>query len=905
MATFQRNRSQPSAPEPEYDNLEIRCTWSGEYEEVSNIRISLEVKCVPNTQLQLLSLRGPGIFFEESFLERLPQIRGDTDHLNATDTPQSPLFGFSPLARDVNHDTGLLFDGCSSGIPETPPTSAENEQVLVASESTQIDSGAHDVEATLRSPLPLTPTTRRRSDSLVSETESFTRSRKRSATDAELPDSGSDVDDTYDGVLKDISNRKVRQMSRIEPAIPGDRATESLSSELLDPRHRGLASPGSPKNLSPRKSRPTKIPGLTIPNENASPRSPNKFAGTGGLSTDKLRSPGRFTPKRKQPQKPSLIPKQASTGSSEASETSPSTSFANTAVGFHLTNRGALEDRASATVSPKMQSIKEPRVRFQIPNDAPTATERSNGQLSSPASSRELGAAFERTTVKCSDTSSKTRWCYIPGNFGESRRLRERTDVEQPETSDQPEVEVINGLLILRNSERVLPATFKVTITAARFIFYPNEQGWSNLEIPGIPRTGNGRIGVLLFLMPAHHGLEIRTTDVNRATIVEDCLVAEFVNAGNLVIPLRRCSRESCGEIGDFTVDQEIISQSIFRTTATTGRSDHSVIQMRCHAVCSVRLYNRCFWSKRCIIPLYVDGGPSGFFHCDLTSQQQAMKTICITARAETKIGVSRIRVVCSPKDIDRLYLRWAIEFPGRRAAYWAPRIYSALLTSHELSQHNLRYDLLEVLNDPSYLYSGIEAAEVDCDSSEIARRYSDFELASDDVSEDAGSIPSQPTAAPNVSWSRQTAEMQSGLNPNQLLKGVLVGVLCLVLLRFSYVTLPSRSFRTPPSSMQAPLEVLEQTKQISLFYSWETLSKDHQEGVGGHDSSTVLKPSAENRHAAIAAGREEADTPVNDEEQSVQSVEVEVEVGVEERTEPSISLRDRIDYWLGWTGPV
>ncbi|KAL4983101.1 hypothetical protein BDW68DRAFT_194705 [Aspergillus falconensis] len=878
MASRQRNRSQPSAPEPEYDNLEIRCTWSGEYEEVSNIRISLEVKCVPNTQLQLLSLRGPGIFFEESFLERLPQTGDNTDHLDGTDTPQSPLFGFSPLARSVNRDTGLSFDGWSSGITENSPTWGENEQVLAAIESTQIDSKAPDVEATLGSPSPLTPTTRRRSDSLVSETESFTRSRKRSATDAELPDSGSDVDDAHDGVLKDISNRKARQMSRIEPASPGDRATESVSSELLDVRHRELASSRSPKTLSPRKPGPTKIPGLVILNENASPRSPNKSAGTGALFTDKLESPGKSTPKVKQPQKSSLIPKPASSGSFDASKSSPSTSFANTAVGFHLTNRGALEGQVSTTVSPQIQSIKETRVRFQIPNDAPTVTERSNGQLSSPVSARELGAAFERTSVKFSDNSSKTRWCYIPGNPGESSRLRER-NVEQLEPCDQPEVEVTNGLLILRNSERVLPGKFKVTITAARFIFYPNEQGWSNLEIPGIPRTGNGKIGVLLFLMPAHHGLEIRTTDVNRATIVEDCLVAEFINAGNLVIPLRRCSRESCGEVGDFTVDQEIISQSIVRAAATAGQSGQSIIQMRCHAVCSVRLYNRCFWSKRCIIPLYVDGGPSGFFYCDLTSQQQAIKTICVTARAGTKIGVSRIRVVCSPKDIDRLYLRWAIEFPGRRAAYWAPRIYSALLTSHESSQHTLRYDLLEVLNDPSYLYSGIEATEVDCDSSEIARRYRDFELASDDVSEDAGSIPSEPAAASSVSWPRQTAKTQGGLNSNHL-KRTLVGVLCLALLRF----------RTPASSMQAPLEVPEQTKQISL------------EGVGDHDSSTHLNSLAEDRHAAIGADGEEAEIPLNDGEQNVQSLNVEVGV---ERPGPLVSLRDRIDYWLGWTGPV
>ncbi|KAL4752826.1 hypothetical protein BDW72DRAFT_191595 [Aspergillus terricola var. indicus] len=893
MATTQRHRNQPPVPEPEYDNLEIRCTWSGEYEEISSIRISLEVKCVPNTQLQLLSLRSPGIFLEESFLERLPQTEDDTSHLDGTNTPQSPLFGFSPLVRDANRDTGLLFDGCSSCIPETPPTVEEEEQAFVASESVNNGSEARNAEIALGNPIPSTPTTRRRSDSLVSEAESFTRSRKRSASDAELPDSGSDVDDTH-GVFKDISNHKMRQMSRFAPASPGDRTTENLSSERLNLRHRERESPRSPKNMSARKSGLTKTPNLTIPNENASPRNPSRSTGTGAWLTDKLGSPGKSTPNEKQPQKSSLIPKPTSTGNSEASQL---TRFATTAVGLHLTSRGALDDQAPATITPKIQSVKETRVRFQIPNEASTVTESSEGQLSSPATSRELGPAFERTSLT---SSGKTRLRYVPGNSGDSSRLRERTGVEEPEPSDQPEVEAINGLLILRNSERVLPATFKVTIIAARSIFYPNEQGWSDLEIPGIPRTKSGRIGVLLFLMPAHHGLEIRTTDVNRATIVEDCLIAEFVSTGNLVIPLRRCSREFCGEVGDITVDQEIIAQSIVGVAATARRSDQPVIQMRYHAACSIRLYNRCFWSKRCIIPLCVEGGPSGFFYCDLTSQQRVTKSICITARG-TKIGVSRIRVVCSPNDIDRLYLRWTIEFPGRRAAYWTPRIYPALSTSHELSQHSLRYKLLEVMNDPSYLYSRIEATEVDCDSSEIAQRYRDFQLASNDVSEDAGSILSQPVAASSASRSRWTAEMQDGLNPSHFLKRVLMGVLCLAVLRFTYVKLPDRSFRTHPSSMRH-VEVLEQTKQLPPFHYLEAQFKDHQ-GLGNLDSNPDLNALGEDKPAAILVDGEEAQTPVNDAERVVQSVEMEADV--EEHAKPSVSLRDRVDYWLGWTGPV
>lgn len=43
MDTYQRNRGYASVPEPEYCDLEIRCTWSGEYDEFVNVKISLEV----------------------------------------------------------------------------------------------------------------------------------------------------------------------------------------------------------------------------------------------------------------------------------------------------------------------------------------------------------------------------------------------------------------------------------------------------------------------------------------------------------------------------------------------------------------------------------------------------------------------------------------------------------------------------------------------------------------------------------------------------------------------------------------------------------------------------------------------------------------------------------------------
>ncbi|KAL4778929.1 hypothetical protein BJX76DRAFT_352201 [Aspergillus varians] len=910
MAPSHRNRSQPSAPEPEHDGLEIRCTWSGEYEEVSYMRISLKVKCVPSTQLQLLDLRRPGIFFEDSFLERLPQTENDTDNEEETDTPQSPLFGFSPLVHDGNRDIGLdppddsMFDDIC--IPKAEPILEENEEALATSESRQHDPKARDTEPVTEPVLgrfvPPLSSANTPSSSHHSEFGGLTRSRKRSATDAEFPDSGSDGDDERGGELKDVTNRKTWQLNAVGPTGIGDRDKgRTVSGSAI---HKEIACP-----RSPRRSASTKIPDIIIPNENAAPRSPDKLTDVGAWTTEKPRTLGQSLSKGKQNQGSSLIPKRTSTDRSEASA---SASTIDTAVEIHLANERAPENYAATVGGTVIKSARETRVRFQIPCDKTTETESSDGQLLSLALSKKLEPAdFERRGTECKGINDETRSGYAPRDQGETSPHWEHAHVENPKSSDQPEVKVIDGFVTLKNSERVHPATFKLTITAAIFIMPPNDKGWSDLEIPGIPRTGGGRIGILLFLMPVCYGLEIRTTNLNRATIVENCLVAEFVNAGNLVIPLRHCDREFCGNISDFTVDQEIISHSIAKTAATSNRS---VIQMRCHAVCSVRLYNRCFWSERCTIHLYVDGGPNGFFECDVTSQTQAMKKILIMTKENTSMGVSRVKVTCSPKDVDMLYVRWAMEFPGQRAVHWVPRIYPASSRSHERRQDCLRYALLEVLNDPLYLCSGTETTEVECESdNELTPSYEHIEILPTEVSEDPKPMPSQPVPKwPILPWIKRAVQLELTRhyrNPDYFLKQLLRGVLCLAFLGVGFVISASSSHnsRQSLSSLrEAPPQTSEQTGHISWFPSPSRLLKNNQENVEDHESSAISLSTLDTvrKQKAIDIDPEETKAFVRNEgEQSKESVMM--ETGVYEPQETPVSFRDKIDYWLGWTGPV
>ncbi|KAL4919996.1 hypothetical protein BDW62DRAFT_29671 [Aspergillus aurantiobrunneus] len=906
MTTYQRNRGQFSVPEPEYDDLEVRCTWSGEYEEVSNIRISLEVKCVPNTQLQLLNIRGPGIFLEDSFLEPLRQTEYDSDY-QETDTPQSPLFGFSPLVRDGNRDTGLspqddsMFDDIR--IPRTRPVLEESKRTFAAGENVQQDSKVQDTELAAGGSVFSVSPVRPSSSAPGSEFSGVNKSRKRSATDADLPDSGSDVDNERDGVLRDVTNRKARQLNSVGSTGIEDRSKQRTTSDLIN--HRDIACPRSPK-----KSSPTKIPGLINRNENTRPRSPDKVAGTGTSTTERLRVPGQSVPKGKQAQKSTLIPKSTSTGHCHP-ETPASTSSAETVVGFSPTDSVAPVIPAVITDNTYIKSIRETRVRFQMPGDTTAGLGDFDDQPLSPVPSRTLEADLEQRSKGSSGINGETELCYAPGKLEESGHQLDCTVVDKPEPSDQPEVEIIDGLVILKNSERVHPTIFKVTITAALFVIFPNNKGWSDLEIPGIPRTGAGKIGVLLFLMPADHGLEIRTTNVNRATIVENCLIAEFVNTGNLILPLRRCDREFCGKICDFTVDQEIVSHSI----AKTGPGQ-PVIRMNCHALCSVRLYNRCFWSEKCIIRLYVDGGPSGFFKCDVTPQKHAVKKIFFKVRENTPMGVSHIRVTCSPKDLDRLFVSWALEFPGQRAAYWVPRIYSASSRSHDRIQECQRYALLEMLNDPSYHCSGIEATELEYESdseyysdSEFTQNYEHTETVPEYVSEN----PKRASKWPIISQIERAVQMQLRRHnqcPRYFLRQALIGVVFLIFLLFSPVmsTVSGRDFGQFVSLLnQAPSQVPEQISQISWFHLPRNLFKDIQENFERQESSTTGLEALNMINGARTTDVEEEGEKklsVGDEgEQNMQSMKM--QVGINEHEESPVSFRDRIDYWLGWTGPI
>ncbi|KAL5343759.1 hypothetical protein BJX70DRAFT_353477 [Aspergillus crustosus] len=544
---------------------------------------------------------------------------------------------------------------------------------------------------------------------------------------------------------------------------------------------------------------------------------------------------------------------------------------------------------------------RDSRVRFQTPTSTTTGTDSSGGQLLSPVQSpvgtTKPSTPFVGDAAGSSDRGTKS--CRATQRSGGSEGYHERADAGVSSPSYGPEVYFADGLVILDNSENLQSGTYKITITASYLLPHPShEKGWSAIEISGLPRMRNGKSGFFLFLMPAQHGLELRTTNVKRAKIVENCLITEFVNARNLVIPLRRCDRSFFGEVTDFTVDQEIVAHSMVRTAAAGRASEQPFIQTKYHAMCSMTLPNRCFWTETCAISLYLDGGPDGAFRCDLTCQKDGPKKINISKEG-AEVGTSRIHITCSPKDLERLCLSWVTKFPGIRAGSWVPRIYSSA-SSRERSRDSLRYELLEVLNDPSYLHTGIQAPEIGV---ERTRSFSSVK----DVKSPEEKPSQQASVSPHLSQIKQAIRLhivRCARAPDISLKKMFI-VLCLAFLAFGIVksAVLNRN-HLEHSSVETHLQATEQDNEMSkLEFSKELLEdRENPEYRGSPISSMNIFELADG-YTAAGTDSAEAEPSMMDKEHKVHSVSTEIEA--DPNIKSSVSFRDKVDYWLGWTGPV
>ncbi|KAI2812467.1 hypothetical protein CBS115989_10417 [Aspergillus niger] len=468
-------------------------------------------------------------------------------------------------------------------------------------------------------------------------------------------------------------------------------------------------------------------------------------------------------------------------------------------------------------------------------------------------------------------------------------------DESRADVHCEPVFDINRGILIVKNPSNVQPEHYKLIVTISVSLRQRKQSGWNDLVIQGLPKLVPGEYGYLLFLMPEEYGLEFRTTNLQRHKIVENCFLGEFSYTGDLVIPVRRCERKFYGVVKDFTVHQEIRAEYALASVKVESPPE---LQATYHAVCSVRLHNRCFWAETCCLILSIDGGPDSVFRSKLDSQESGLKMIHIPARENVGIGSAYLQIVCSPRDLELFCVNWTVRLPGHHAISWLPRIYPAFSSPSDRVRHHLRRT-----------FEKVEA--VSLSRIERSRGYEMGEPEIDDSKEPAGIRDAIAIVADLPATDKQPMNNSANIprSENVIQKMRLVFICAIYVLGtilafwlnntvIDAVASPTKATSTVANmdaeslNMSQPTAVHWHSYTSQPDRSWEGNSKDEPTpgvsiSVEANEEVTMdtetTKPDQESTRSAPAGPR------------SLESPQAEQE----------LTFRDRVDYWLGWRGPA
>ena len=246
---------------------------------------------------------------------------------------------------------------------------------------------------------------------------------------------------------------------------------------------------------------------------------------------------------------------------------------------------------------------------------------------------------------------------------------------EPSHTSDTaPCLVLTDGIFHVRTPLDMQPAAYEVSITISLPLQKGRPRGWWELIVPGLPRLARNEHGYVYFRTPPGQGMEFRTTHFKRYSLVESCLMAQFLIPSKLVIPLRPCESRFYGFLKDFKVTQAI------RAEVVADKDKDSLFHViKYRAVCSIDLIQRDFWAESCGFHIWIHGGPEGEYLCHLPKERRRFQTIRLNASAPELIGVSELQIICNPTHLGMFVLAWEAKVPCWRSALWMPRIRASL----------------------------------------------------------------------------------------------------------------------------------------------------------------------------------------------------------------------------------
>ncbi|KAB8242259.1 hypothetical protein BDV35DRAFT_31045 [Aspergillus flavus] len=633
---------------PQVRNLEIRGTWDGEVNGRAELRISLEVQSTPNTQIQILDTRSPTVLLCKASIQFLSEKWGQNSQPSEV-APQSPLFEFFEPIYPDGEGACMNFEG----FPETPDPINDHSLGKAHSETsstTRVLHPDHEVDSSIESSLlpdghspGLRPNFAKRGN----QTRMLNLG-KRSATDACLTDVDSNImyarpnrNSPYNGAIPNLDTPDYRldvleQTAQLEIGDTMDNISQQRSYSL-----RG------------NHSKPVLLSEIAVGVKQAFD------AGICLIGAHYMQSPDGSHEKK------------AGTSLPRDEEMLHTTSATKDLCKI---KDGDIDGHDTSLTNLVNLNISQERVS-NGPLMSPTSGTGSEGELGTdlgdyPSTRPASLLDIEQEAGSDPDTCERNSIGLYEHN---SLDTHEPERLVFPEI--EPEINMVDEILFVQHPANVRAGVYKVVVTVSIALLRKTPSDWYDLVIPGLPKLETGKSGFILFLIPDKYGVEFRTTYLRRFRMVEDCLFAEFVDKRDLVIPMRSFDQRNYGIIKDFVVDQEIEARPFLSSVSENNKHTQPGLSVRYHAMCSLRLHERCFWAEKCCFFLDLDGGPEGFFQCRLQPPDTSLQVVYIPSSSSYSIGVSHLQIICSPKDLGMFCITWLVNmpFPARN---WLPRIY-------------------------------------------------------------------------------------------------------------------------------------------------------------------------------------------------------------------------------------
>ncbi|KGO78432.1 hypothetical protein PITC_068950 [Penicillium italicum] len=241
-----------------------------------------------------------------------------------------------------------------------------------------------------------------------------------------------------------------------------------------------------------------------------------------------------------------------------------------------------------------------------------------------------------------------------------------RSSTEMIENHNVPKLILENDILYMQTPPNVYSATYQITITLKVRLQKGKSRDWWDLVVSGLPRLAQFESGYLYFRTPPGQGMEFIISSFKRHTLVESCLMAQFHSGKSLVVPFRKCNAKYYGQLKDYKVN------TVIRTEVAEALGDPSSYLIKYIAVCSIDLINHNFWAEKCKFDLIVHGGPEGDFNAIFAAKKPLINSIRLQS-APDSIGMSRINIVSIPQALEMFTVSWEVKLPRGKAVSWLP----------------------------------------------------------------------------------------------------------------------------------------------------------------------------------------------------------------------------------------